>query len=102
MEDLRCAWHPHNEALIAEIREAMKEQTSTVGELRIAVVKLTENMRAVEKLDARLDKMEMALSERDKRQDSDIEQLKQFMWKATGILAVISVALPILLPLFLP
>lgn len=101
MEDIRCAWHPHNEALIAEIREAMKEQTNTVGELRIAVVKLTENMRAVEKLESRIDKMEVQLSERDRRQDGDIDSLKSFMWKSIGATVVISILLPILIPLII-
>lgn len=79
-----CQYHALTDAVITDLKEAVHKLMESQEKMRETVITMTEAFKAVERLDARLEKMEDEQKSRDKDQDKKIDQLRAFMYKVSG------------------
>lgn len=84
--------------------EAIKELKNTSGRLldsqqtlELTVVRLTENLNELKKVNSRIDSILLDQKQRDQLVDKELEAQRDFMNKAVGVLGAISFFLPIVL-----
>lgn len=86
-----CQYHYLTENVIADLKSAVEKVIEGQGQMRETVIALTENMKSFERVDNRLEKLETLQRERDKEQDLKIQEIRAFMYKAMGAIAVLGV-----------
>ena len=99
-----CQYHLMTEGSVEDLKAAVKNLTETQVHMRETLMQLAEVFRAVERLEKRMDKLEIQKEEmvarcehraekRNTEQDSKIDEVRVFMYKAIGVGAL---AVPLL------
>lgn len=88
-----CQYHYLTESVIADLKESVIKLLEGQTKMGESIVQLTEAFKMVERIDARLAKLEDLAREKDKEQDVKIDELKGFMYKAMGAIAAAGVAI---------
>jgi len=114
-----CQYHINDHAVISDLKDSVRVIIEGQQEMRTSVIQLTEAFKNMERIEARIEKIEDLRSEREvkmdlriekiedqradreERREKEIRELRAFMNKALGILAATtaigSVALKLLL-----
>lgn len=93
--ELTCQYHNVNESVIHDLRDAVKQLVESHQEMRVSVMQLTEALKSMERIERKIDKLEeehredldkmwRMHREKDKEQDTKIEELKAFVYKISG------------------
>ena len=89
-EDLRFAVDRHEEV----VKELVKGQAT----LRENMIVLTENLKGLGRIEARINRLEARQEQRDKEQDAKIERNTYFMYKVIGVASSITLLIATLGP----
>lgn len=92
-----CAAHPQYEVMVQSLKEGMRDLRTGQTEMQMTLVQLTENLKGLERLERRVDKLEAKHQVDEKYQGDQIDELRRFMYKITGAIAVISVLAPLVM-----
>jgi len=98
---LTCGSHDHYEAMLEEVRRATRGIEEGQTEIRMTLIKLTEHMKGLERLEVRVDKLEVRHERDEKEARKEIDRLKGFMYRIVGAVGVISLLAPILVKVLL-
>ena len=79
-----CKYHLMTETLVGELKAAVDKLIIGQEQTRETVIQLVEAFKAVDKLENRINDLEKEQKDKDKVQDSKIDQLRAFMWKVNG------------------
>lgn len=88
-----CHYHALTDSVITDLKEAVHKLMEGQEKMRESLIIMTEAFKAVERLDGRVEKLEVQLREKDKEQDSKIDKLRVFMYKSTGAVGAIAVVI---------
>lgn len=95
-----CQYHYFTERVISDLKNAVEQLLEGQRAMSDTIVKLTENVKAIEKLDVRLEKLEDLQRNREKEQLEKLDEVRRFMWKVAGAISVIAPAIAILTKIF--
>lgn len=115
----KCVYHDINETVIEDLKNAVKVLLDGQQDLKLSVIQLTEAFKSMDRIESKVDKLEEVFSlrlnrveddmkakldkledrqkELDKEQDAKIGEVRGFMYKVSGALAVLTAIAPILL-----
>ena len=107
-----CQYHMMTEGSVDDLKEAVRNLTETQMQMRGTLAQLGEVFKAVERVEKRMDKLESQHSERVEKcemkhekkeleQDTKIDEVRIFMYKAIGVGALAVPFLTIIAQLFL-
>lgn len=99
-----CQYHMMTEGSVEDLKVAVRDLTETQVHMRETLMQLAEVFRAVQRLEGRMDKLEIQkeslmekcekkFQERNREQDSKLDEVRIFMYKAIGVGAL---AVPLL------
>lgn len=99
-----CQYHMMTEGSVGDLKAAVKNLTDTQVQMRETLMQLSEVFRAVERLEKRMDKLEIQRDgivekcekkheDRWKEQEGKLDEVRIFMYKAIGVGAL---AVPLL------
>lgn len=95
-----CQYHILTESVISDLKVATEKLMEGQDHLRETVTQLVEGFKFMDKLDGKVDRLEREVKEKDEKQDINIDKLKGFMYKisgiAIGISAICGICIPIL------
>lgn len=97
VEPSSCMAHPQYEGMILDLKETAKALVEGQMEMKMTLIQLTENLKGLERLERRVDRIEEKHAKDDSIQGNQIDELRKFMYKMTGAIAVISVCGPLLM-----
>lgn len=97
-----CQYHNATDVVINDLRGAVHKILEGQTEMRDTVIKLTEAMKGIDRLDRNMEKLQERWEEKDKAQDLKIDELKAFMYKTMGGVAVVSLVVGYFLRVVLP
>lgn len=86
-----CQYHALTESVVKDLKVTVQKVSEGQDQMRETVIHLTEAFKAMERIDKRMEKLEDATLRRDKEQDSKIDELRIFMYKAIGAMMAVSV-----------
>ena len=84
-----CQYHVLTESVIADLKQAVEKLMEGQDQMKETVIHLTEAFKAMERIDARMEKLEDLQRVKDQIQDAKLDEVKGFMYKAMGALAAI-------------
>ena len=90
-----CQYHTLNDSVIHDLRDSVKVLIDGQQEMRVSVMQLTEALKAMDRIERKIDKLEDAHKDdldkfatnqriRNKEIDIEIGNLKAFVYKVTG------------------
>jgi len=79
------------ESVIKDLKRAVEKLMEGQDQMRETVIHLTEAFKAMERINHRMEQMEDLQREKDKEQDTKIDELKAFMYKSIGLVASLGV-----------
>lgn len=79
-----CQYHYLTESVISDLKESVIKLLEGQEKMSNTIIQMTEAFKAVDKLDGRLEKLEDNQKLKDEQQDSRIDELRMFMYKAIG------------------
>lgn len=80
-----CSYHVFTESIINDLKDVTKKLTEGQEQMRISITRLVEGFKYMEKLDTKVDKLEVEMRDMDAVQEIKIQELKSFIRKASGI-----------------
>jgi len=89
------------EALFFDLKEDVKALLKSQSELSGVVIRLTENIKTVDKIEKRLEDLEKEQKERDIRQDDKINRLSNTVQYGAGAVAIVGFLVPIAVAILL-
>jgi len=96
LEDV-CKYHMQDHSVVLDLKESIRDIIEGQNEMRSGLIALTEAFKNMDRLEVRLDKMEVERSRQEDKRDKEVEELRTFMNKALGIgaavVAIMSIAL---------
>lgn len=90
-----CNVHPQFESVVKDLKDTTRYLVEGQVELKMTLIQLTEHLKGLERLEKRVDGMELLRREGDKIKDCKIDELRVFMYKVVGAVAVLSFLGPI-------
>lgn len=84
-----CNYHNLNDAIISDLREAVKALVVGQVDMKLSVTQLVEAFKSMDRLEIKIDKLESTQAERNEKQDIKIDELRVFMYKCLGAGAAI-------------
>lgn len=79
-----CNYHNANDSVIGDMKEAVKALVAGQVEMRLSITQLVEAFKSMDRLEAKIDKLEARQIINDKDQDEKIQELRNFMYKCLG------------------
>jgi len=86
-----CQYHYLTEHVVSDLKVAVEKLLEGQIQMKETVIQLSENMKAFERIEQRLEKLEDWQIQRDKEQDQKIQELRAFMYKAMGAISAVGV-----------
>jgi hypothetical protein len=87
-----CQYHALTEAVVEDLKDAVHRLMEGQDQMKETVIKLVEAFKYMERLDAKIDKLEELHREKERDQDCEIKELKAFMYKIMGVGMILLVA----------
>jgi hypothetical protein len=97
-----CQYHVLTESVISDLKDAVQKLMEGQEQMRTTLIQLAESFRSIERLEARVGKMEDMVLQKDKDQDKKIEELRAFMYKVTGVVTVALAIVPAIIGYLMP
>ncbi len=91
----KCASHLYIVEAVKELKEMNSLLLRGQNQLERTTIKLVESMKSVDRLYAKVDKLETHQEDVDKAQDIKIDKLRTFMWKTVGLAGSIPICFTI-------
>lgn len=100
METERREYHYLADEVVKDLKESVVKLIDNQVEMGKSIVKLTEAIKIVDRLESRLIRLESLDREREKEQGIKIGELQKTTYKVLGGLTVVSVLIQILIAVY--
>lgn len=95
-----CQYHYLTQSVITDLKDAVAKILEGQAQMRDTVISLVETVKGFDRIDTRIDKLEADRKEHEALQDRRIDDLRVFMYKATGIVGVLALLAGFLIRIF--
>lgn len=88
-----CQYHMSDHAIIGDLKESVKVIIDGQSDLQMSVIQLAEAFKNMDRIEDRLEKIEIERRRQGERRDAEIKELRAFMnrslgWAAAAVMAV--------------
>jgi biopolymer transport protein ExbB/TolQ len=91
-----CPSHDLTLAVVQELKEAVQKLMEGQEETKRSIVRLAEGFKTVERLERKIEHLEEIHRADVKEHQKNLAEVRAFMYKVSGVLAVVAVLVPFL------